>query len=169
MWGSPDGRSGTGWRAVVAMLLALAVGACAIEPQPLHLGNEECAHCRMMITEPQFAAQALNNKGKAFKFDAVECLASWVLAGEVDAAEIHSLWVADHEEPTRWLRVEEAAFLRSGAVHSPMGAGLIALRDGDAARDQQRARGGEVMGWDGVLALSRDGAAHGHGTHTHAH
>jgi copper chaperone NosL len=158
-------RAGTLWRAALALTLAAALGACAIEPQPVHLGSEECAHCRMVITEPQFAAQALNSKGKAFKFDAVECLASWVLSGEVSGSDLHSLWVADHEEPSSWLRVEEASFLRSDAVHSPMGMGLIALRDTTAAGEQQAMRGGEVLRWEQVLQLASSRGGHDHHSH----
>lgn len=152
---------------VVALVLMLAVGGCAIEPQPVHLGAEECAHCRMVISEPQFAAQALNAKGKAYKFDAVECLATWVLAGEVPEEEIHSLWVADHGDPARWVRVEDATFLRTDAVHTPMGMGIIALGDAAAADEQRAARGGEVLDWSGVLQGMR--SAPDHGAHAHVH
>jgi copper chaperone NosL len=167
MFGELGARIGRMWRASVAAMVAVAVTACAIEPQPVHLGSEECAHCRMVITEPQFAAQALNSKGKAFKFDAVECLASWVTSGEGSGIELHSLWVADHQEPTSWLRVEDARFLRSDAVHTPMGAGVVALRDEQAARAQQEMRGGELLHWSGVLALAASGAGHSHSSPGH--
>jgi copper chaperone NosL len=160
-------RTWKGWRMTVAAMTAVVVSACAIEPQTVHLGSEECAHCRMVITEPQFAAQALNSKGKAFKFDAVECLASWVASGEGSELELHSLWVADHEEPSRWLRVEEARFLRSDAVHTPMGAGVVALRDERAAREHLEARGGELLHWSGVLTLAASGTGHPHHPHGH--
>ncbi len=167
MSGERRARIRKGWRAAVAAMLAVVVTGCAIEPQPVHLGSEECAHCRMVITEPQFAAQALNSKGRAFKFDAVECLANWVVTGEGAEIELHSLWVADHEEPNSWLRVEQARFLRTDAVHTPMGAGVVALRDGQAAREQQQMRGGEILDWNGVLARVTAGAGHSH--HSPAH
>jgi copper chaperone NosL len=154
-------------RGGIALVLAVVVAGCAIAPEPLHLGAEECAHCRMVITEPQFAAQALNARGKAFKFDAVECLAGWVLAEEIPAAEIHSLWVADFRNPERWVPVEEARFVRTDAVHTPMGMGVIALLDSEAARAEQAARGGEIYDWKGVLALARTGT-HAH-SHSHSH
>jgi copper chaperone NosL len=167
MFGDLRAMIGQRLRAMVAAIVVVSVSACAIEPQPVHLGSEECAHCRMVITEPQFAAQALNSKGKAFKFDAVECLASWVASGEGSAIELHSLWVADHSEPSRWLRVEEARFLRSDAVHTPMGAGVLALRDEQAAREQMELRGGEVLQWSGVLALAASGMGHSHHSQGH--
>jgi copper chaperone NosL len=156
-----------GWRTAVAAMLAVVVTGCAIEPQPVHIGSEECAHCRMVITEPQFAAQALNSRGKAFKFDAVECLAAWVTDGEGAGLDLHSLWVADHEEPNRWLSVDDARFLRTDAIHTPMGAGVVALRDEQAAREQQQMRGGEILEWGGVLSLAAAGAGQSHHSHGH--
>lgn len=146
-------------------LLALLASACTIEPQPIHLGAEECGHCRMVISERQFAAQALTTKGRAISFDAIECLADWVRTGEeVAAAELHSLWVSDFASPESWLDARDAVFLRSDEVRSPMGAGLTAHASLDAARGYQAELGGDVLDWDGVVELigSQGGHAHDH-------
>jgi hypothetical protein len=104
--------------AVVAAAVVLA--ACSIEPQPIHLGSEECSHCRMIITDREFAAQALNTKGRAFSFDAIECLAEWVRAGEaVPAAELHSLWVSDFGDSENWIAAEDAGLYRDALGVAP--------------------------------------------------
>jgi copper chaperone NosL len=148
----------------IAVLLVLLLGGCAVEPQPVMLGAEECTHCRMVISDLEFAAQALNTRGKAYKFDAVECMAEWVLADRIPPAEIHSLWVADRADEGRWIPVMEASFLRSDGIRSPMGLGLIAHASEGEARLHQRTVGGEVLAWNEVLALveSEGGAHHGH-------
>jgi copper chaperone NosL len=148
----------------IGFLTFVLLGGCAIEPQPVMLGAEECAHCRMVIAELDFAAQALNTRGKAYKFDAVECMAEWVVGGEVAPAELHSLWVADRADEGRWISVEEARFLRSDGIRSPMGRGLMAHASEGDARVHQRSVGGEVLDWGEVLALvQREGGSH------HAH
>jgi copper chaperone NosL len=155
-------------RPLLALLLAVAVlAACSIEPQPIHLGSAECEQCRMVIGEPQFASQALTTKGKAYTFDTVECLAEWLRAGSVAAADLHSLWVADFSEPDRWVPAGEARFVRSPATRSPMGMGLSAHASAATAEEYRRAQGGETLGWTEVLALvERDGA---HARHAHDH
>jgi copper chaperone NosL len=153
-------------RSLVTLLAIFLVG-CSIEPQPIQLGAEECSHCRMVISERQFAGQALNTKGRAFSFDAIECLAEWVRAGEtVPAADLHSLWVSDFTAPETWLRAEDAVFLHSDQVRSPMGMGLSAHGSQEAARRYQAELGGEILTWTGVLELVERHGSHGH--HHHA-
>jgi copper chaperone NosL len=152
-------------RSLCAFLaLVVTVSACAVEPQPIQLGAEECSHCRMLITDRQFAGQALNTKGRAFSFDAIECLAEWVNAGEsVPAAELHSVWVADFANAETWLAAEDAVFLHSEQVRSPMGMGLSAHPSREAVRRYQSELGGEILSWAEVLELvDRRGGHHHH-------
>jgi copper chaperone NosL len=155
------------WRVALALLVALLVTGCAVEPQPIHLGSEECSHCRMVISEQRFAAQALTTKGRAFSFDAIECMAEWLRAGEaVPVADLHSLWVSDFAGGETWLRADDAVFLRSQQTRSPMGMGLSAHASAEAARRYQAELGGELLSWDEVLeAVARQD---GHGHHHHA-
>lgn len=156
------------WIGRAAMLVAglATLGACgAIEPRPVQLGAEECAECRMVIDEPRFVAQALTTKGRAHSFDSVECLAAFVAAGTVAEAEVHSLWVADFAEPERWVAAEEAVFLRSPGLRTPMGGGLSAHADAHGARAAQDELGGEVLRWAEVLRQAGEPGAHA----AHAH
>jgi len=158
------------FRAAAVVVLAAVATACAVEPQPIQLGSEECSHCRMVISEPQFTAQALNQRGRAFSFDAIECMAEWVRQGEVvPADEIHSLWVANFAAPDQWIAAEQAVFLRSPEIRSPMGAGLTAHADAGQARAYQADFGGELLSWSEVVDLVGQGGGHGHHDHAHAH
>lgn len=151
---------------LLVTFLAVLLAACAVEPRPIQLGSEECSHCRMVISERQFASQALNTKGRAYSFDAIECMAEWVRSGEaVPAADLHSLWVSDFAESETWLRAEDAVFLHSEQIRSPMGMGLSAHPSPEAARRYQRELGGELLSWDEVLELVERHGNHGHQHH----
>jgi copper chaperone NosL len=154
-------------RMIAAVLLApLALLACSIEPEPVHVGAEECAHCSMLISDRRFAAQVLNTKGRAWKFDSIECLRGFIQAGTLQPADVHSAWVTDAAAGTEWVAADAAYFLRSPAVSSPMGGGLIAYAAEDAARAARADVGGEVLSWDDLLALpaqiGSDAGAHAH-------
>ncbi|HSJ25313.1 MAG TPA: nitrous oxide reductase accessory protein NosL [Longimicrobiales bacterium] len=149
---------------VLALLMPLA-SACGIAPEPVHLGAEECAHCSMLITERRYAAQLLNSNGKAFKFDAIECLRDFVQGGSIAAADIHSLWVTDSAGGEDWVQVEDAVFLHSAELRTPMGGGLAAYAASVDAEAAAAELNGHLMTWTQLLAMapaaSRDG--HGHG------
>lgn len=143
------------------LLLALLLAACSAGPGAVHWGVEECAHCQMMIADERYAAQVVDRRGRTFKFDAIECMTSFLRAGELAQADVHSVWVADGRE--RWITVEDAHFVHSERIRSPMGGGLAAYADEAAARRVLAETGGALLAWADVLRLELP--AHDHGSH----
>lgn len=130
---------------VVGVLMLLFAG-CSQEPAKIHYGSDECAHCKMMITDEQFASQIVTDKGKAYKFDAIECMAVYHrnnrnnLTGAI-------LYVSDYNEPGNWLNVKEAHFVKSEVVNSPMGESLLAFPSEKEAREHVAERPGTLLKW----------------------
>jgi copper chaperone NosL len=86
--------------------------------------REACAHCRMHVGEPGFAAQLQTKDGRVLFFDDPGCL----LRYEAEAhPEVHAVYF-HHVEEDRWLPRERTAFLR--ADPTPMGYGLGAVDEG---------------------------------------
>jgi copper chaperone NosL len=139
--------------AFVAVLAALVVAGCTPSPEPIHAGSDECAQCRMRIEEPRFAAQTLNDKGRSWKFDSIECMTAFLAGSALPAAQLHSAWVADFNDPDTWLPVEEAHFLRSERLSSPMGGGLTAYGSAEAAAAARAEFGGQVLRWTALRAM----------------
>lgn len=138
--------------------LALAALACARPaPRPIALGQENCRHCHMTVSDPRFAAELVTTTGLVYAFDDVGCLAAFVRDGKVPAARVHSLWVYDYLEPDSLLDARRAVYLRSDSLRTPMASGLAALRPGPGA-DSLRARlGGELLPWNEVPAGGHGG------------
>ena len=156
----PRGRSALA--AAAAVMIACAPQA----PREIQLGVEECAFCRMTITDARFGGQVMSATGRIDTFDSVECLASYVLS--MDEAERPQAWVSDYSDPGSFLAVGDAQFVYGGSIHSPMGLALAAF---PASRDQgelQGSFGGEVLDWDGVLlALAARANSHMHDNGSH--
>ncbi|MFO7589131.1 MAG: hypothetical protein R6X22_13870 [Gemmatimonadota bacterium] len=163
-----------GLAATLATLLSAGCGPAG--PVPIVVGEDVCDHCVMAIEEPRFAAELVTERGRIYRFDAIECLAGYVLerAGEDPLVADAGLWVTDVRAPGAWLRVEEARFLRSPEIPSPMGMHLAAVpAEAGAAAGPFVPADAESLTWDGVLALVRDsggraamrggGPGHGHG------
>ncbi len=120
-------------------LVALGLAACgpAGGPQPIVYDREPCAHCRMLISEPRFAAQLETRDGEIQSFDDPGCLLS---ALETHSEGVAALWF-HHVREDRWLDAAHVAF--EAATRTPMGYGFGAVAAGTPGAlslDEARAR-----------------------------
>jgi copper chaperone NosL len=163
-------------RAALRRLALATLGAAAIPslaalegcgesgPRAIAYGREECAWCRMTVSDARYGAVQLTARGKQQVFDSVECLAQATLALDASAqgrATARS-WVTDSVHPGALVPASTARYLRSNGPGSPMGKGFRAFASAaDAEREQQR-NGGVTMSWEEVLTvIGSDHAARG--------
>lgn len=138
---------------IIAVIgLLLLVTACSQEPAEIHYGNDECAHCKMMITDAQFASQIVTDKGKVHKFDAIECMAIYYQMNqdELDGAK---LYVSNYAKPGNWLNAKKTQFVKSEVVNSPMGESLIAFPSRKEAEKHISDRPGKLLKWAEVSQI----------------
>lgn len=164
----PFRRRSGGWGAPVTILVALVLGACSDGPRDIQVGAEDCAHCRMMVSEHVFAAQLITDRGRPYVFDSIECMAEFLDEGEeIPQERVRSLWVTDFNVPGRWIGVADAHFLRSQDLRSPMGLNLSAYGSESEARENRALFGGEILTWEEVRDVVA--ATRLVGGHAHAH
>ena len=123
-------------RILVGMGAAIGLGAAAAiwllafgerlpnGPVEIVWDRETCAHCKMHIGEPAFAAQLQTKSGTVLNFDDPGCL---IVYAAKNGPAIHARYFRDHRG-AGWLREERAAFAPVG--RSPMGYGYGAVRAG---------------------------------------
>jgi len=146
-------------RAGIGLALVLASGGCDTGPVPIDYGSDVGAFCRMIIADERYGAELITTKGRILKFDSVECLASY-LHSEIDPDDVASLWVTDFSDPPTLIRVEEAFFLHSPNLRSPMGMNLTAFGPGIERSAVSNSFAGELLDWGGVLELVKQGRSH---------
>ncbi len=134
----------------ISILILMACGEP--RPQPIQYGSDECAYCRMIVTDAEFASQVLNNQGRSFKFDSIECMAAYDITNQ-DPENIHSRWVPDFHDRDEWLEAESAVYLHSETLRSPMGLFLSSYADRQTAEEMKEEYGGEVIDYDAVINL----------------
>jgi copper chaperone NosL len=112
----------SGRRLAGAFLVAALLTACGrpSQPAPIAFDREACAHCRMLISDPAFAAQLESADGEVASFDDPGCL----LASLHAHPNPRALWF-HHFQEERWLGGDEVGFVR--VPHTPMGFGLAAV------------------------------------------
>jgi copper chaperone NosL len=153
-------------RVIILFSMALLLAACADGPRDIEVGAEECAHCRMIVSEERFAAQLRTEQGRSYVFDSIECMAEFIQdAAATDETTIRGTWVTDFDRPGTWLPAGEAAYLRSPQLRSPMGLNLSAYARPEDARIQQVELGGEVLTWSQVGEVVAGVRVAGGGSH----
>lgn len=112
--------------AAVLAALAFLLARPGDGPAPVPWDRVACAHCRMLVSDPRFAAQLLLADGEVLHYDDPGCL---LLGRAALARPVRAAWFHDSASE-RWLPEAEVAFV-SGA-RTPMGYGFAAVAKGTA-------------------------------------
>jgi copper chaperone NosL len=124
-------------------LILLAVG-CSSEPkpEPIRVGEDLCAACRMAIIEPQFASEIILSSGDVLKYDDLACLAKAVKSPE--NANPRQIFVQDYVT-REWINREQAVVVRGSTLQTPMGSGAVAFANRETAEKFVTENGGELI------------------------
>lgn len=128
---------------IVPVLILIV--SCSISPKPIAYGSDGCHFCSMTIVDKQHAAEYVTKKGKAFKFDASECMMNQLK--EVDNSTIALFLVNDYNKPGELVDATKATYLISENIPSPMGAFLSAFENKEEAEKAHTANNGELLTW----------------------
>jgi copper chaperone NosL len=132
------------------MLLVITGLSCSTEPEPINFGTDQCYLCKMNISDTRFGAEIVNNKGKAFKFDAAECMFNAVSVDKISKADIEKYYVIDAVNSL--IDASTAFYLISDKLPSPMGANLSAYSKKEDAEKYLKEYGGQVFSFNDLMA-----------------
>lgn len=103
-------------RAVTTSALATAA-ACAGQVHTIAFGIDNCAECRMRVSDQRFGAQIVTPTGKVVTFDSIECMYAYLSHVQRSGER----WVVTADHAGTLVREEEAEFRDDGALRPPMG------------------------------------------------
>jgi copper chaperone NosL len=141
--------------AVAAITLGVLLGtaSCTRGPQPIDYGLDACHLCRMAIVDQRYGAEIVTRKGRAYKFDSIECMVNSVSAtdgiAEEDVAGYYTTDFADRV----LIEATDAVYVHSEGLPSPMGMNLTSFATRAAAREAVDRHGGTVLAWADARAL----------------
>ena len=133
--------------AVAALLIILFAG-CSNSPQPISYGQDACHYCKMTIVDARFGAEGITEKGKVYKFDAIECMLNYTLSHK--EATVFTNYVTPFDTPNTLLSAQASTFLIDSKIQSPMGEYLTAYSTSRIAGEHQQQYGGELKSWEGL-------------------
>jgi len=132
---------------LLILVLLLGVAACTTreEAVPITFGKDQCAYCKMTISNPKFGAELITDKGRVLKYDAAECMVNHL---KEDAPKFQKLYVVPYDKPKELRAVEDLLFLVSPDFRSPMGANLAAFSDTTALGQKYQE---QFLNWQTLL------------------
>jgi copper chaperone NosL len=145
------------------LALALLVAGCAqgtaeIKPPEIRYGEDVCAECKMIISDPRFAAaysyQVSPGRYENALFDDIGDML--VHAVKHPEHQVVAWWVHDYDSK-EWLDGQKAAYVFSNNLRTPMAQGTAAFASLEAAQRLAAELQGEVFDWNGLLERSQAG------------
>lgn len=130
------------------LLLSISLISCTIAPVDIIYGTDACDFCKMNIVDKQHAAEIVSSKGKAYKFDAVECMMNYMNRNEIHSESLSFILVCDYHQPGDLIDAKTASFIFSKNIPSPMGAFLSAVESKKTADQLLELKDGEVVDWN---------------------
>lgn len=137
-------------KAVVLLSLLFFLGACEPPgPRPVSINKDECAYCKMTVTDLRFAAQAVTVKGRHYIYDDIVCLRDFVK--ENKDMKFDKLYVANYTEPSEFLDVEKAYLVHSESLRSPMAGNIAVFGEQDSSKVYLERLNGARIEWTHLL------------------
>jgi copper chaperone NosL len=142
-------------KAAMMLILVATLAGCDAGAEKFRYGQDECAGCKMIISDQRFGAEIVTRKGKVLKFDDVGCMTLFTDEGSVPKAEIKLSVVSDFNRPGEFIPIEQAIFLESDRLKSPMGSNRAAFATDEESQKTQKEIGGGRQGRWSELANKR--------------
>ncbi len=155
----------------VFLLVPVLAVACARQPDlystppTIIYGQDVCARSGMIISDPTYAAAYRTPDGSVRPFDDI---GEMILYFREHTEDVASLWVHDQQSGD-WIRADQAAYVLSPNIRTPMGFGLAARNTVQDARAEAASLAGEELSFGEVVAYpylqQGGGDAHQHSGH----
>ncbi len=142
-----------------SLLLFQSCGAGG--PEAIRIGMDDCAHCKMTISDKRFGCELVTRKGRAYKFDDVSCMAAFPGEQTVRRKEVKEFYLPDFAGDGELTPVREMLLLQSEALRSPMGGNTAAFKlQADLENALAEFSGATVL-WDDLYKDNPE-TRHGH-------
>lgn len=133
--------------AALALVITLGLASCTPKPEPITLGTDSCAFCKMNISDPKYGAEIVTKKTKVYKFDDMRCMIGFMKEGRVAEEDVALKLIVDYEQPHDLIDVEKAILLRSPELKSPMNGNVAGFSNKEAAEKVKTEKSAEEVTW----------------------
>lgn len=132
----------------LATLSLILLAACGSEPDfdeppAMRYGEDVCDRCLMIINEARYAAAFVTPEGEERRFDDIGGMVTTIKEAP---EEVAVFWVHDYDTE-EWLKAEDAFFVESDDLATPMGFGIIAFAERSRAEEWADEQAGNLRSY----------------------
>ena len=137
---------------ILLITISTFLSSCEVAPKEINYGDDHCKFCDMTVVDKTHSAQYVTKKGKAYMFDAVECLVREIVRNDIENT-LEFILVADYSNPGKLINATKATYLISEAIRSPMGENLSAFGKQEDAKNIQKEHSGNIYTWEELKGI----------------
>jgi copper chaperone NosL len=101
----------------------------------------------MVVMDERFGAEIITVKGKIFKFDDVICMIRFMKSGTINKKDIDRAFAMNYLLKNSFINVDQAVFLLSPELHSPMNGNTAAFINSTEASEVAEKMKGDLLNW----------------------
>jgi copper chaperone NosL len=134
----------------IIILIAIFLAFCSSTTKPVALHPEDmCSFCKMAISQKQFASEIISTDGDVFKFDDIGCMLNYIKKRQMKG-KIAASYVMDFEK-TNWILAEQASFVATNEIQTPMSGGYLAFHNNKEAHLASQRFKGRLLTYSQLL------------------
>ncbi|MCZ2458209.1 MAG: nitrous oxide reductase accessory protein NosL [Chitinophagales bacterium] len=136
--------------AAAALSLLFFTSSCNSGPEPIVTGKDQCSFCGMTVSDDRYGAEVITSKGKVFKFDDANCILSFLNKEGFDKNSVKEVYFKDFSGDHSLLKANDAFFLKSDELRSPMGGNIAAFSSKDSLQKVMAQYAGAITTWSEI-------------------
>nr|WP_290669784.1 nitrous oxide reductase accessory protein NosL [Ardenticatena sp.] len=141
------------WCMILLTTIACGQSDAALnQPPSIRYGEDACDECHMLIQDKRFAAAYITEDGQSYRFDDIGDMLMHMHKNNVQNA---TAWVHDYQSQ-EWIRADDATFVHTPAIATPMGYGLIAFASSTEAATFAQAHNGRILRFSDLRMLDAE-------------
>ncbi len=119
-------KKGVSKMAMVLIGIMFSFSSCNSRiPKQAKINSDNCDFCKMTIVDDKFVAEYITSKGRYYFFDDISCMVKF--KKQNTNAQNSDYYIADFNNPSHFISLNDAILLKSEKIASPMGGNIAAF------------------------------------------